>query len=1041
MRALFPGRVWIAFFALTLLLAPNYNLAQVPGLRPFLAAEQASPGHINDILKSSDGFLWIATQDGLFRFDGYTLLPYRPNANDSTSLPNAFIWSLLEDQKQQLWMGTYGGGIAKYDPITATFAQYRLPGEEPKTQSVRTLSNGPKGQIWLGTEEGLWQFSEPAGTFSPVAIDSTITLSIINCLFWLDTDHLLVGAQEGAYIYQPSQNRWREVSVGGRGIGAVSEFDGHLWLGSYSGLLKCEYSSSEHQIRIVDEVTIAPTAAGNTLSSAVKSMLIDEQGTIWLGTLNGLFTYALRDSEQTPRQATAVSSEQSSDNQINSILQLEPGLVAVGTRQGLWQIQNGPKIFHHLSPSQIGLSGCSDVVLGCVEDPSENWWLGTQQGLSRVSPNYTDKNILPTSFEATCFTPEQNAGMPDAYVINNRWFADEHWVTFWRGGLRNLQPTTENNWQFESISGLRELTQNAGIHDILLDHEGYYWIATPNRGLIRWNRQQDSLQVFEPGNGSGLLSPYIFHLLQDQQQRLWAGTANGGLCYKAPGIDTFTCLTQQEDQAYSISNNLVLSTFEDHQGTIWACTAGGLNRWLGEDRFERFTTQDGLPSDIIYGMLQDPKTNDYWLSTNNGLVRMRKDGSGWVFQTFQASDGLQANEFNQYAFFRTKRGLLCFGGPEGLTYFDPQQVGPYTYTAPVVITDFQLFNISQSVGALLDATINESSEIELSHDQNFLAFEYASPTFTQRLENTYAYQMEGVDADWVLAGTRRYASYPQLPPGAYQFRVKAANHDGVWSDQIRTIDIIIHPPWWQQWWAYALYLIAFLGIIGILFQARLRALRRVDQVRHDERERFRKKTARDFHDEAGNRITKMSLLTEVVKRQTADHNAVQPMLMQLEHSIQDLRLGMRDFIWVLDPKHDNLYDTLLRIKVFGQGLFEHSTSQFVFPELPDSWQRIPLNSPTRRHLLLVAKEALHNCLKHAAASKVTVALHSNSKELEISICDNGKGWSVNEQTTSGNGLRNMQERARQMNATLSIESKPGAGACLKLRLRIPQMED
>lgn len=1040
MPVLFLGRSWIVFFALILVMFPDYTFAQSPMLRPFLAGQQNSPGHINDILKSNDGFLWIATQDGLFRFDGYTLLPHRPVANDSTSIPTAFIWSLVEDEQQQLWMGTYGGGIAKYDPRTATFAQYRLPGTAPKTQSVRTLVSGPEGQIWLGTEEGLWQFVEQTGTFTAITTDSAIALSIINCLYWLDADHLLVGAQEGAYIYQLSENKWTTVAVEGRGIAAVAESDGFIWLGSYNGLLKCTYLPADHQLQMIAEIPIAPTNTDNTLASAVKSMLIDEQETIWIGTLNGLFTYNIQD-EQAPQQVPVASTEQSSDSQINSIFQLEPGLIVVGTRQGLQQTSNNPRVFHHLRPSQLGGMACSDVVLGSAEAPSGDWWLGTQQGLSRVSPIYTEGDILPSSFKAACFTPEQNSGMPDAYVINNRWFADEHWVTFWRGGLRNLQWTAEGNGQFENISGLRDLTQNAGIHDVLLDHEGYYWIATPNRGLIRWDRQQDSLRIFEPGNGSGLLSPYIFHLLEDQQQRLWAGTANGGLCYKESSADTFTCFVQKEDQAHSISNNLVLSTFEDDQGTIWACTASGLNRWLGENHFERFTTQDGLPSDIIYGMLQDPKTKDYWLSTNNGLVRMSKAGAAWDFQTFQASDGLQANEFNQYAFFRTERGLLCFGGPEGLTYFDPQQVGPYTYTAPVVITDFQLFNISQSVGASLNATINESTQIELSHNQNFLAFEYASPTFTQSSENTYAYQMVGVDPDWVLAGTRRYASYPQLPPGSYQFKVKAANHDGIWTDQIRTIDIIIHPPWWQQWWAYLLYVVTFLGIIGIIFQARLRALRRVDQVRQDERERFRKKTARDFHDEAGNRITKMSLLTEVVKRQTSDHQAVQPLLMQLEHSIQELRLGMRDFIWVLDPKHDNLYDALLRIKVFGQDLFEHSPTQFVFPELPNSWQRIPLNSPTRRHLLLVAKEALHNCLKHAAATEVAVALRSKSGGLEISICDNGKGWPVNEQTTSGSGLSNMQERARQMNASLQIESAPGAGACLKLHLRIPQMED
>ncbi|MEL6970039.1 MAG: triple tyrosine motif-containing protein, partial [Bacteroidota bacterium] len=366
-------------------------------------------------------------------------------------------------------------------------------------------------------------------------------------------------------------------------------------------------------------------------------------------------------------------------------------------------------------------------------------------------------------------------------------------MTFWRGGLRKIQSNNDGQWQFDSISGLAALTQNAGIHDIIKDQSGSYWIATPNRGVIQWLPELDSLCVYEPKNGGGLLSPYIFYLLEDQQGRLWAGTANGGLCYREPGQDTFQCFTQVEGDLQSLSNNLVLSVYEDETGTIWACTAGGLNRWLGDDRFEQITAADGLPSDIVYGMLEDPYSGDYWLSTNNGLVRMKQSDDAWNMQVFQAADGLQANEFNQYAFFRTQQGILCFGGPEGLTYFDPQKVGAYSYSAPVELTNFQLFNQSQGPGEILENLIGETREVTLQYNQNFLAFEFAKLGYTQSAANTYAYQMVGVDEDWVYAGTRRYASYPQMPPGEYTFRVKAANHDGIWGEDIRELQIVISP--------------------------------------------------------------------------------------------------------------------------------------------------------------------------------------------------------------------------------------------------------
>lgn len=614
-------------------------------------------------------------------------------------------------------------------------------------------------------------------------------------------------------------------------------------------------------------------------------------------------------------------------------------------------------------------------------------------------------------------------------------------MTFWRGGLRKIQSNNDGQWQFDSISGLAALTQNAGIHDIIKDQSGSYWIATPNRGVIQWLPELDSLCVYEPKNGGGLLSPYIFYLLEDQQGRLWAGTANGGLCYREPGQDTFQCFTQVEGDLQSLSNNLVLSVYEDETGTIWACTAGGLNRWLGDDRFEQITAADGLPSDIVYGMLEDPYSSDYWLSTNNGLVRMKQSDDAWNMQVFQAADGLQANEFNQYAFFRTQQGILCFGGPEGLTYFDPQKVGAYSYSAPVELTNFQLFNQSQGPGEILENLIGETREVTLQYNQNFLAFEFAKLGYTQSAANTYAYQMVGVDEDWVYAGTRRYASYPQMPPGEYTFRVKAANHDGIWGKDIRELQIVISPPWWQRWWAFAIYFLALTGLIFFIFQTRLQALRQIDQARQRAREDFRKRTAQDFHDEAGNKITKMSLLTEVIKRQAGSQSEQQPLLGQLEQSIQDLRLGMRDFIWVLDPKNDNLYDTLLRVKIFGQELFEHSTTQFNFPNIPQQWTKYPLTSPIRRHLLLIFKEALHNCLQHAEAEVVGISLTEQNQVFQLTICDDGKGVSAGKQQQMGNGLRNMQERAQKIGAKLEISPAGEGGTCVKLQFGITHMED
>ncbi|MEL6837019.1 MAG: two-component regulator propeller domain-containing protein [Bacteroidota bacterium] len=1013
---------------------------QEGALKAFLPTEVGSHGHINDLLKTSDGFLWIATQEGLFRYDGYQLLAHRPNPRDSTSIPNAFVWTLFEDQQQQLWVGTFGSGLARYDRKTGHFTGYRLPTEVPESQSIHAIAQGPDNQLWLGTKQGIWRYDSEANSFSSIPQPTEITLTIINEIHFLDDEHMLVAAQEGAFIFQTSEEEWQAV-INDRGVAAIDTLAGQTWLGSYNGLLVGKYNKDLERIEDIEEIPIDIRAEAETLNKAVSSLLIDKAGMMWIGTLNGLYVYDWME-DLTPRRVETAPDYELTDYQINTLLQIEPGLVGVGTRQGLHSLSNQPPVFHHLSTAGFEGALCSDIVLGCTEDEAGNWWLGTQEGLLKLSFHSKNDTILPYPYlRGECISPTTQFDMPEAYVINTRSFGDEHWVTFWRGGLRKLQSTGYGQWQFDSIPGLAALTQNAGIHDIIKDQAGSYWIATPNRGVIQWLPALDSLRVYEPKNGSGLLSPYIFYLLEDRQGRLWAGTANGGLCYREPGQDTFQCFTQVEGDIQSLSNNLVLSIYEDEAGTIWACTAGGLNRWLGDGTFEQITTADGLPSDIVYGMLEAPNSNDYWLSTNNGLVCIKPSDDKWDMQVFQAADGLQANEFNQYAFFRTQQGILCFGGPEGLTYFDPQKVGVYAHTAPVVLTDFQLFNQSQDQGKVLESLIGETNELRLKYDQNFLAFEFAALGYTQSTANTYAYQMVGVDEDWVYAGTRRYASYPQMQPGEYTFRVKAANHDGIWGEDIRELQIIISPPWWQRWWAFAIYFLALTALIFFIFQTRLRALRQIDQARQREREDFRKRTARDFHDEAGNKITKMSLLTEVIKRQTDSQSEQQPLLEQLEQSIQDLRLGMRDFIWVLDPQNDNLYDTLLRVKVFGQELFEHSVTLFNFPNIPQHWAQYPLTSPIRRHLLLISKEALHNCLQHAEATVVNISLTAQNQVFQLTICDDGKGVSVGKERQMGNGLRNMQERAQKIRAKLEISAAGEGGTCVKLQLGITHMED
>ena len=247
--------------------------------------------------------------------------------------------------------------------------------------------------------------------------------------------------------------------------------------------------------------------------------------------------------------------------------------------------------------------------------------------------------------------------------------------------------------------------------------------------------------------------------------------------------------------------------------------------------------------------------------------------------------------------------------------------------------------------------------------------------------------MEGIDNSWVLNGRRRFASYPNLPPGNYIFKIKAANHDGIWNEVPKSITIIVSAPWWRTWWAYGVYAILIGLVVYGFTRFREQSVRKIEQAKSAEREKFRKRTARDFHDEAGNKITKMSLLTEVAKRQVKGNANLPPLLSQMEENIQELRAGMRDFIWVLDPENDNLYDTLLRLKDFSSGLFEHTPIHFRMEGLDADFRQIPLNGNERRHLLLIFKEAMNNCVKYSEAKEAVFSVKKQKGKTNIRFLD------------------------------------------------------
>ena len=1019
---------------------PCLLFCQAPlSLQHLGVSDGLSQGQVNFTLKDSRGFLWLATQDGLNRFDGYNFKHFYHLDGDSTSLSNNYIWCLLEDSKEDIWVGTFGGELCRFDRETETFQSIKLkPFIQPNIagNSVRTLCEYPEGTLWIGADKGLWSLNtstlqmEKKDFYSPensqeVAYDEELVNVVAICS--MAVDRLLVGAAQGLFEVDMISGGMRLVKFGGENFPTATSIipgavEGSFWVGTQRGLYRVQHFPIEDSIAVEREVAFEKNAP----SKFVHSLFWDAQNNLWIGTNEGLGRLYMGSYSHFPKTENGFNSL--SEGLIYSILEVEPGLMIAGTREGVNFFSNKKPPFQNLTAATTGGLLCSDAIIGMVQDGEDNLWVGTRQGLTRIGHFSEGKN----AWEMECITPDNTPSMPFDYVINIRQDGSGGlWACFRRNGFAKLKKSTSGKWFFEKTTDFDEVLNGAGMNEILFDNEGVTWLGTPGLGLIKWQMKTGRYEIFtSDSTARSLKHPYIFDLFEDSQERLWVATANGGLCQMDKRSGRFDCHVHDDLDARSISNNMVLSVFEDSQHRLWACTANGLDLWEGEGRFRRFYQKDGLPNDVVYGLLEDASGN-LWASTNRGISKITFDGKTFKTQNFTSADGLPYDEFNQHSFLKTKAGQFIFGTTGGLTIFSPEDIQPYPYPPRVALTDFQLFNRSVPIGGkedfVLEKAINETTEITLRHDQNFIAFEFAALGYTQPENNLYAYQLVGLDGDWVQSEGRRFASYPNLAPGDYTFRIKAANHDGIWNENLKSLKIKILQPWWATWWAYLFYaLTAICAVFGII-RFRENSIRQLEQAKADERERFRKRTARDFHDEAGNRITKLALLTEVAKRRP---DADKGLMAQMEENVQALRSGMRDFIWVLDPENDNLHDTLLRLKDFGNGLFEHSPIRFHAEGLDAGLRQIPLSGNERRHLLLIFKEAMNNAVKYSEATEAVLSINRQKGKTTLVFQDNGKGFDP--ASVSGNGLRNMRERAGKIGAGILIEAGDGVRVELKL---------
>jgi len=791
------------------------------------------------ITQDQSGYMWFGTEDGLNRFDGYQFDILRNQPGDSNSLSNNGIVSMYEDKSGLLWIGTYGGGLNVLDQKTGQINLYTSrkgaqrtkgsKGEGFRGSFIFSIYQDRKGIVWVGSHQALNRFDPVTG----------------------EVVH-----------YTNNPNDASSISKGAiRAI--IEDQHGNLWIGTQGGGLNKFDRASEKFTHYTYQENSPAGISGND----IITMYLDRQEKLWIGTYSaGLNTADLSQSDQ--KEFTLNFQHYShnpndpfslSQNRISSIFEDSKGNVWIGTQaEGLNKFdRNTGNFYRYLHNSKEPHSLSDNTVYAIYEDIFGVLWFGTREGINKYDP-------LSNKFKSYSHNPND----PFSLSSNNiRAILEDTEGLVWIGtserGLEMLDRKTGRFTHFTADPNNPNALQNNNLRALLQDQQGRIWIGADDKGLIQYHKKPGYFTLHKEYSiecKNCLGGNRVKTLFEDREGNIWMGT-EAGLGVINSKTEHFTVYKCEKGDASTISGLNISSICQTKDGTVWIGTAkAGFNRFVSETgSFKRYlhdpmdntslvdnrvrcitegddgflwigtlgggltkfdpvsgncvswrasnsaayqkNKKDGLPNDVVYGILTDDKGN-LWMSTNMGISKFNpKDES---FRNYDVSDGLQSNEFTADAFYKSSNGEMYFGGISGFSVFHPDSIRDNITPPKIGINSFKLFNEEITPGTSKDSRlrnpINYADTVLLSYKDYVFSFEFAALHYGIPSKNELAYQMIGFDRDWNYVGTRKFATYTNLDPGEYTFRVKGTNSDGVWNEAGRSIHMIISPPFWETWW-------------------------------------------------------------------------------------------------------------------------------------------------------------------------------------------------------------------------------------------------
>ncbi len=756
-------------------------------------------------IRDPAGFLWIATDNGLKRYDGYNLRTYEANPKVPGSIGSSNITSLLIQESGSLWAA--GNTLNLYHPKTETFSSYSVT----SNHTIRSLSEGANGIIWLAGEGfGLLGFDTHTKevihsffTDKSTRFISSIFSNKASSTLWVSTNSGLFSFDKTSHKITPYELPLNYHSINNVIRNAIEDRNGNLWIATHEGLV-----TLNPRTKAFKKYNASKYISGALKSNTLRSVFEDSKGQIWIGTnKSGAHKY-LPDTDAFLHFPSSTSSKlRFPPNSINNIYEDNEGTLwfSVGAA-GVYRISEHLEKFQTLQnngPNQREENNLSyNNTLDLLEDKNGDIWMATDGGgLDRYNPE--SKTFIHYKHD-----PNSPSSLSGDDVLSLAEDKDGYiWVGTWGAGLNRLNP---NTGEFKRIHYNAQLMKNQTLSNnnvfrIEIGPEGKLYLSLWSKGMQIYDPETGVFETYTPSDEndtSHISNLAILDFLTTANGKVWV-SGHSGLEVYDPEFKSFSKI---EIAGIDVIYDIHL----DNSGILWLATSKSLVRYKPSTKTSKvYTTRDGLADNFVVSIEQDSQGN-LWLGTRRGLSKFSPKSE--TFTTYAESDGLAGSQFNYSSHLQTKSGVMYFGGQNGVSIFKPKHL-PTNSTPPKVhFTSFEVFQKELVPGEThwLDKHVNFSPSIELPHKQSDILFEFTALNFISPMKNQYKYKLDGLEENWILANShQRRVRYTNLAPGKYTFQVLASNNEGLWSKTIKEVRLTILPAWWHTWWAQGFYIVLF----------------------------------------------------------------------------------------------------------------------------------------------------------------------------------------------------------------------------------------